>query len=234
MNFFKNLFSKTKDTSSEFAEGDIFYCLFDEKYHLYKVLKVDNDFPTYHVLCYQPLDKLPNIENISGLDILVYHSPIAKTGFEGATFFSKSIIKNTDLVGYYEYLRQTDNTNELAKIANSYYKEGYRLTDLQRHKDAIDEYTKAIEVFPTFYEAIDNRAFCKMDLALYDEAIEDFQLSLTVNKNSFLAIFSIGECHLRLSEFEKAKEYFEYAQKLDPTNKHVDFFLKKAVNKTSI
>ena len=227
MSILKKLFSTKETNQTNFSEGDIFYTYFDNKYHIYKLLVYDKAFECYHVLVYEPLDILPTNETIDNLEVSVYHTPIDKNGFEGAKFLSKQNVISDDLIGYHEYLRQTQEPNYYIPIANEYYKTGLRLTDEKKHLDAIDSYSKAIDLFPDFFEAIDNKAFCKMDLGLWLEAIEDFKESLVVNPKSVLAEFSIGECYLKLDNYQNAKEQFEIAISIDPTHQAPKDFLKK-------
>lgn len=231
MSIFKRLFStKTEgqtNEQSDFSEGDIFYTQFDNQYHIYKLLVFDKDFECYHVLGYKPTETLPTTKNIGNLEVAVYHSPVDKNGFKNAKLLTKDKISSDDLIGYHEYLRQTQEPNYYIPIANEYYQAGLRLTDEKKHYDAIDSYSKAIDLVPNFFEAIDNRAFCKMDLGQWAEAIEDFQESLEVNPNSLLAEFSIGECYLKMDNYQKAKEQFEKAIAIDPTHQAPKDFLKK-------
>lgn len=92
-----------------FVEGDIFYTVYDQKFHLYKLLRSEDEYGTYHVLGYVPLDELPSVERVHELDIAIHHFPIASDGFEGATFFSKSEVSEDDLMGYRVYLDQIGN-----------------------------------------------------------------------------------------------------------------------------
>lgn len=231
MSIFKRLFSakanEQSNQQSDFSEGDIFYTRFDNQYHIYKLLVFDKDFECYHVLSYEPSDTLPSIENLDALEVAVYHSPIDKNGFTDAKLLTNSKITSDDLIGYHEYLRQTQEPNYYIPIANAYYQAALRLTDEQKHYEAIDFYSKAIDLVPNFFEAIDNQAFCKMDLGLWEEAINDFQESLEVNPKSLLAEFSIGECYLKLDNYQKAKEQFEKAIAIDPTHQAPKDFLKK-------
>lgn len=231
MSIFKRLFS-TKDNEQfdkqiNFSVGDTFYTRFDNQYHIYKLLVFDKEFDCYHVLSYEPVEALPSPENINDLEVAVYHSPIDKNGLKDAKLLKTDKILSDDLIGYHEYLRQTQEPNYYIPIANEYYQAGLRLTDEKKHYDAIDSYSKAIDLFPNFFEAIDNRAFCKMDLGQWAEAIEDFQESLEVNPNSLLAEFSIGECYLKMGKYQKAKEQFEKAISIDPTHQAPKDFLKK-------
>lgn len=211
----------------EFSEGDIFYTIIEHKYHLHKVLKADADLNTYHVLGYSPMNTLPDPEKTDDLKVFTYHFPIDKNGFENPTLFKKSIVKDEELTGYHEYLRQTQNIDSIIQEATRYFHEGYSLTDQQKHEEAIEKYSRAVNLFPTLYEAIDNRAFCKMDLGRWHDAIEDFKLSLTIHPYSALAEFSIGECYLKLEDPDSAKEYFNRALIIDPEHELSKEFLQK-------
>jgi len=231
MSFFKKLFSsadnRNDSKTTDFSVGDIFFTKFDNKYHLYKLLVIDTEFECYHVLTYSPVDSLPSVSNIDSLSIFVYHSPFDKKTFTNATLLTNQILIANDLVGYHEYLRQTQEPSFYIPIANNYYKAGFALTDQKKLYEAIDSYSKAIDLFPQFFEAIDNRAFCKMDLGLWADAIEDFKISLQQNPKSLLAEFSIGECYFKMGDYENAKRQFEIAHSIDPNHQTPIQFLDK-------
>jgi len=234
MGILKNLFPGKKNTpsggSNELSEGDIFYTRFDNKFQVYKLLVFDKEFECYHVLCYESVARLPTAQEINELKVAIYHAPIATTGFVNPVFLANSEITADDLTGYYEYLKLTQESKELIAYADKYYQAGLDLTDQQRHNEAIDSYSKAIELIPTFFEAIDNRAFCKMDIGRWEDAIEDFRSSLMVNPNTLLAEFSIGECYFRLGEYKKAKQQFEIARAISPDFAGTIEYLKKTNN----
>jgi tetratricopeptide (TPR) repeat protein len=231
MSFFKKLFSSKEirqpEMQSGFFEGDIFYTHSEKKYHIYKLLVFDKDFECYHVLSYKPLAILPDEKTVDSLEVWAYHSPIDKNGFAKAKLLANRKVTVYDLIGYHEYLRQTQEAEYYIPIANKYYQAGLRLTDDEKHIEAIDAYSKAIDLVPSFFEAIDNRAFCNMDLGLWADAIEGFEESLEVNPKSLLAEFSIGECYLKLGNYQKAKEQFEKAISIDSTQQYPKDFLKK-------
>jgi tetratricopeptide (TPR) repeat protein len=188
---------------------------------------LDKGFDCYHVLSYKPLDTLPSGKSVDNLEVSIYHLPIDKNGFVDAKFLIKDKVSSNDLIGYHEYLRQTQEPTYYIPIANEYFQSGLRLTDEKKLYDAIDSYSKAVDLVPNFFEAIDNRAFCKMELGQCAEAIDDFQESLEANPNSLLAEFSIGECCLKMGNYQKAKEQFEKAIAIDPTHPAPKEFLEK-------
>jgi len=216
-----------------FQAGDVFYTEKEGQFSIFKLIKHDIEFKTYHVKIYNPVDILPQKEHLGSLKVMTYHAPIDENGFENPQLISPSDLEEDDLLGYLEYIKQTGNINEVIQYASKYYQEAYQLSSQKKHELAIVKYSKAIELVPNFFEAIDNRAFCKMDLGRCEEAIEDFKLSLTVNSDSFLAIFSIGECYFKLGEYPKAKEYFEQAAVIEPNHQLPKQFLVKTIEKMS-
>ncbi len=216
-----------KQQVTDFSVGDIFYTNSDNKFNPYKLLVIDTEFECYHVLAYSPVDNLPALTDIDKLSIFVYHSPFDKKAFANAVLLTNQPLTANDLVGYHEYLRQTQEPNYYIPIAKEYYKAGLVLTDQKKHYEAINSYSKAIDLFPQFFEAIDNRAFCKMDLGLWTDAIEDFKRSLQQNPKSLLAEFSIGECYFKMGDYENAKRQFEIAHSIDPNHKAPIQFLDK-------
>jgi tetratricopeptide (TPR) repeat protein len=206
-----------------FQPGDIVYSYLDGYYHIYKVLKLD-DFGGYHLTVYQPLNHVPTPQDIPHLVPFILHVPIAQ--MDNAELLYNLPVTEADLEGYYEYLKQTDfrrwaeetghDLDDVLKRANTAYQTAYYLTDEGRLEDALVKYAEAVELFPLFFEAIDNRAFVMMDLGRWEEAIDEFQRSLWVNPGGMAATFSIGECYYRLGEMTEAGNWFEKALEIDP------------------
>jgi tetratricopeptide (TPR) repeat protein len=234
MNLFKNLFSGNNSGNTnppapapQFSPGDIFYIQEDKQYYPYKLLVIDEEFECYHLLRYEPVASLPAPGQVNELEVAVYHSPFDKKAFAGAILLTNTPVVADDLIGYHEYLRQTQEPEYYLPIAKAYYLDGYNLTTEKQFNKAIDAYSKAIDLAPYFYQAIDNRAFVKMDTGNWEEAIEDFKLSLAENPNSMLAEFSIGECYFKMGDYPNAKVQFEKAHAIDPTHKTPIHFLEQ-------
>ncbi len=233
MNFLKKLFrngEKETPIYQNFEEGDVFYTEKEGKYRTFKILKIDNDVNVFHVKAFEELSSIPKANEIANLNVQIHHFPIDRDGFNKPKLISNNRVTEDDLLGYFEYIKQTHNVNEIVKYAKEFYQQAYRLTNQKKYASAIEKYSKAIELMPNFFEAIDNRSFCFMDLRKWSEAIQGFKQSLEVNPNSLLAMLSIGECYLRLKEYHKAKEYFEKAIQIDPNHPKPQEFLEM-VNK---
>jgi len=215
----------------QFSDGDIIYIYYEEEFYLYKILKVDEAASIFHVLAYEVQDYLPYGEEITDMAVKVFHAPVDIKAFDNAEILTKSKVTEYELQGYYEYVKQTQNPEVIADMVNQLYMDAYSLAKDGDFGDAIEKYTSAITLFPGFFQAIDNRAFCKMDLGLWNEAIEDFEMSLAVKPGTFLAEFSIGECYLNAGDYKKAKEQFEKALVIEPSSEIAMEFLKKAAAK---
>ncbi len=217
--------------TTKLRKGDIFYTEYDGQFHIYKLLRKEEAAETFHVLGYKSLAEEPTLDKLNELEINFFHAPIHQESFSDTTFLINIPVTDEELIGFFEYQKQMDaHFDTIIAKATEYYQKGYNLTDEGKLEAAIAAYTKAIELLPTFYEAFDNRAFCKMDLGRWNEAMEDFRLSLQINPDSLLAEFSIGECYFRLGQYVRAKEQFEKCVKLDPSHKVSQDFLLKTID----
>jgi tetratricopeptide (TPR) repeat protein len=214
----------------EFKEGDVFYTERNDEYHIHQLLKIDNGTNTFHVKTFVETTAIPKLNELKNLDVKIHHSPINGSGFSKPKLIGNQSISERDLEGYFVYIKSTQNVNEIVKYAKGFYQQAHELTNQNNHEDAIQKYTSAIDLMPNFHEAIDNRAFCYMDLGNWNDAIQGFNQSLSVNPNSLLAIFSIGECYFKSEQYSEAKPYFEKAAQIDPNHpKPIEFL--SAINK---
>lgn len=221
--------------------GDIIVFSKDNKqFKVAKVLRVEElsaQDITLHLLHYAPVSICPKLEDVSKLSVKVLHTPIKSSHVERDGVVIGNIpVTSDELVGYLDYLKYTNfasyaqerglNLKEVVAEAGGYYKEACALGDQGERLQAIALYTKAIELFPLFYEAIDNRAFTYMELGQWSQAIFDFQESLKVNPEGKAAFFSIGECLLRLGLLERAAAIFSEGVQRWPQETHFEKFLE--------
>lgn len=188
-----------------------------------KILEIDqwpDGTKTAHCLMYKESKSKPTLPDVRSLDVYAFHTPIDAASFQTDWEIIGNIEPaSDDLYGFIEYLKMTDfqryanytnqDINALVSEANATYKEAIALGEVGKHTEAIEHYSKAIEMFPLFYEAIDNRAFTYMDLGKYDNALSGFEESLRVNPNGLTAFFSKGECLLKLGRYEEAASIFK-------------------------
>ena len=205
----------------DFSIGDIITHEQGSKWHVVKLIEIDqweDGSFVFHVLTYKAVNKKPTLQDVSKLEIISYHAPVDGGSYEGWLKISNSKPTKHEAIGYVEYLKQVDfqryaeytnqDIREIVSKANTLYKEANDKASAKNFKSAIELYSEAIDIFPLFFEAIDNRAFTYMDLGRYQQAYDDFTLSLSVNPNGKTAFFSRGECLLRLEKYEEAKAIF--------------------------
>jgi len=236
MSFLNRIFPRNNNSKPTGAltlvGGDIFYIYTDREYLVYKLLFDDFTNDCYHVLSYHPLRHIPTVADINALKVSIYHAPFNNGAFKNAAILAHAPVLAQDLIGYHEYLRQTQTPEQYFPIAQEYYLSALKLTDDHKFHEAIDVYSKAIDLIPQFFEAIDNRAFCKMDMALWQDAIDDFRLSLQVNPDTMLAEFSIGECYFQMKDYPNARHHFQTAHNIAPEDPTPILFLKKVADIT--
>lgn len=203
-----------------------------------KILAVDawpDADDTLHCLVFQPIAQTPTAESFRSPGDRGCHGPISAAGFaEGWEVLCTSPIEDGDMVGFIEYLRMTDfrrylevtqqDVDALVAQANAHYRAALALDNDGMKLEAIDAYTQAIELFPLFFEAIDNRAFLHMELGDYATALNGFEESLQVNPDGNSAFFSSGECLLRLGRLDEAQQVFEEGKQRFP--EHQDMYVR--------
>ena len=147
-------------------------------------------------------------------------------------------ILRSELVGYLEYLKQTDfasyceeagvSKDQVIARSLSAYEAGNKLCDEKKFIEAIECFEKAIAEFPLFVEAHDNRAFALMDLNRLEEAAAGFANSLQIKPNGPVALFSLGECRFKLGQIDEAVRIFRECAERWPDQPHHRIYLAKA------
>jgi tetratricopeptide (TPR) repeat protein len=187
-----------------------------------KILAIDrwpDGTETFHCLIYRPTLDRPTPEMTDTLDVMCYHVPVDGAGYRSDwDVLCSPGVRPNDLTGFVEYLKLTDYPRYAAFIgqdiktltgqAIEHYRAACALGDEGRREEAIAEYSRAIEVFPDFFEAIDNRAFTHMELGMLEPALAGFEESLRVNPDGNAAYFSRGECLMKLGQYDEAEQVF--------------------------
>lgn len=210
--------------------GDVIVQHNENGWSALKILAVDpwpDGTSVAHCLMYEPVSCKPAVNSLSESMVRAWHAPIDAGSFsEGWERLGNQPPSKDELVGFVEYLKLTDfpryvtftgqQTEDIVGEANEHYQRAYQLGDQGKRVEAIAEYGKAIDLFPLFYEAIDNRAFTYMELGELWEALSDFDQSLRVNPNGVAAFFSRGECMMKLGDLSSAEAVFREGQNRFP------------------
>ena len=220
-------------STSTLKKGDVLAYRNANAWRTVWVLEVDpwpDGTSVAHCLSYQQLDEKPTVESLKHAEVLIWHSPIDADGVsQGSELIGNRQPAEDDLVGFAEYLKLTDfprylelmgqDGQEIVRQANAHYLRGNELCEQGRKEEGIAEYDAAVELFPLFFEAIDNRAFTRMELGNFQEALDDFEQSLQVNPDGEAAFFSKGECLMRLGELAAAEAIFAEGMERFPGKK---------------
>jgi tetratricopeptide (TPR) repeat protein len=215
--------------------GDVIVRSDESGWHAVKILLMDSwpdGTKTAHCLTYDVAAEKPAIEALAEAGVRIWHAPIDAGSFDqGWELIGNRTPTKDEFIGFVEYLKHTDfsryadftqqDPNVIARQANEHYGRAYALGDQGQRIEAIAEYSRAIELFPLFFEAIDNRAFTYMELGQFREALNDFEDSLRVNPNGVAAYFSRGECLMKLGDLAAAEAVFLQGQTRFPEQRAI-------------
>ncbi len=206
--------------------GDVLVQPREAGWSVVKIISIDSwpdGTAVAHVLLYDDTPDRPTLRSSAAVSPRILHMPLDAGAFsQGWERLGNLPVADNERRGFEAYLKQTDfpryleesgvSVEEIVGAANRSYQRGYALSEAGDHTGAIAAYDQAIELFPLFFEAIDNRAFSYMDLGRYDLALEGFDASLRVNPDGVAAFFSRGECLLRLGRLDEAEVVFREGQ----------------------
>ncbi|KAG5472901.1 hypothetical protein LSCM4_02226 [Leishmania orientalis] len=106
--------------------------------------------------------------------------------------------------------------------ASYFYQRGLQHRRLGELEAAIDMYTKALELVPTHFKALFNRAFCEDKLMNYTRAIDDYTTALRLDPRNPFTHYNLGISYERMGNYTRAVEAFTRAIELD--GRRPDFF----------
>lgn len=186
-----------------------------------KVFAVDGG--TAHFLTYEPFPSKPALSGLGQATVRLTHAQrVASSLAEGWELIGNQPASAGELQGlkYMDfdlYVRLTgqDADSIMAKAREHFERAGLHGSE-GRRIEAINEYGKAIELYPAFIEALDKRAFYFMELGLYEKALRDLEESLYINEDAMAAFFSKGECLMKLGHLDEAEAIFIEGQERFP------------------
>jgi len=116
---------------------------------------------------------------------------------------------------------QIHNTNPapaLIPTANGYFKLGDFYYEQGNCMKAIAEYTKAIGLNPTFYQAYNNRAYTNMRMQDYKDALPDLDKAIQLNPNYVNALMNRGDIHNYYYAVDRQAAIADYKRVIALTN----------------
>jgi tetratricopeptide (TPR) repeat protein len=102
------------------------------------------------------------------------------------------------------------------RIAENYYGRAWNFGKLGRRQEAIDDYTKAIEIDPNYYSAYFNRAIEYKQLEMYDAAATDNRQAIRIKPASANAHYNLASVLDAQDRRDEAIGAFTRAIELNP------------------
>jgi tetratricopeptide (TPR) repeat protein len=176
-----------------------------------------------HFLTYEPLAAKPDLAMLAEATVRLAHAQrggaALAEGWElaGNQPASERELQGLKYMDFELYVRLTgQDTGTIMRTAREHFERAGVHAAEGRRIDAINEYGKAIELYPAYTEALDKRAFSFMELGLYEKALRDLEESLYINEDGVTAFFSKGECLMKLGHLDEAAAIFTEGQERFP------------------
>lgn len=85
-------------------------------------------------------------------------------------------------------------------------------------REAVEAYTKSIELNPSYAQSYNNRAYTYMRLREFDKALADLNMALTINPNYVNALRNRADVYSKIPDYQKAEADYERAIELGNKN----------------
>lgn len=190
---------------------------------------------TAHCLTYEPVQRKPTLESLAQAAVRMAHAPRAAAsladgwelaGNQPATARELQGLKYMDFELYVRLTGQ--DAAAIMRKAEEHFERACVHGAEGRSIEAINEYGKAIELYPLYTEALDKRAFAFMELGLHEKALRDLEESLYINPEGMSAFFCKGECLMKLGHLDEAEAIFIEGQERFPEHaSRFNEFLKR-------
>jgi tetratricopeptide (TPR) repeat protein len=110
------------------------------------------------------------------------------------------------------------------KDAEFYFKRGRENNILNRYQEAVDDYTRAIQLNPPYLDAFLQRGtLCYKILKRYEEALTDFDKAIEIDPGCASAYLHRGIVKCHLLKFSEALVDFDKTIELDPNEERAYF-----------
>lgn len=214
-------------------EGDVLVTLDGGTWSVQRVLKLDHEGAVVHLMVYPTMSTKPTIEEVRRSSPMVMHIPVMLSpGTLSGECIGNIPVEEGDLTGYTYYMEEvfgvhTNSKDEasdemlekmLESVSNA-FKRANNHYEQKQYQEAIAAYNEVLELWPDYYEAIDNLGYVYMDIGQYDEAIALFKRSLAINSFGVTAHASLGDCHSQCGRYEEARLHYLDATRFEPEHR---------------
>ena len=116
-------------------------------------------------------------------------------------------------------------SQQIPKDARKAFEEGVRLKVDNQIDKALKIFTRAIELYPSYFQALAERGQLHIAKNQNAEAIADFDRAVKLNEGWGPALRGLGYCYLEQQKFEDAAQFLERAVAAEPgvANTHLFF-----------
>lgn len=122
-------------------------------------------------------------------------------------------------------------SEEVVRRSKQLFLDGDKFYNRKKYDEAIESYTRAIELNPKDYSFFNNRGVAFHAKGELENAIADYTKAVELNPNHFSSFNNRGAAYEDLNMIEQAIADYEKALELDPKNKIAQANLKKVLRK---
>ena len=119
-----------------------------------------------------------------------------------------------------EQKEEKQREKEELLTAQDYFRRGFRASSEGHTQEAVKEYSKAIELDPSFASAYHNRVILYNNLGEHPKSLEDYSKAIELNPTYVFVYNSRGNLYRVLGEQQKALEDYNKAIELDSSYAH--------------
>ncbi len=116
-----------------------------------------------------------------------------------------------------EQKEEKQREKEELLTAQDYFRRGFRAISEGHTQEAVKEYSKAIELDPSFASAYHNRGILYNNLGEYPKSLKDYSKAIELNPTYVSAYYGRGNTYYDLREHQKALEDYNKAIELAPS-----------------
>lgn len=128
-----------------------------------------------------------------------------------------TVLSDQEQRSHYDFMNfETNNSNNSSssRSAEIYYSQGLKKSQGANYKEAIKDFTQAININSNYADAYNKRGLCYYKLGEPSEAIKDFTKAIYINSNLPDAYYNRGTARFKLGYAEAAIEDYTQALKL--------------------